>query len=217
MDKRILPLYEIERIYGNLAPKYDLSVQLFRFLGFRIQAYRKKAVENLRLNRGNTVVDLGCGTGLNFEFLENIIGPEGKIIGVDLSDSMLKQAELRIKKNGWQNVTLIQKDMETYNIPGYTDAVLSTLAMTMSPRYDEITHKIAKKLPSGKRMTIMELKKTVNWPDWVTRVMIFLLKSYGTRYDHSNRTPWLSVREHFPTFFMQEFYGGAVYVATGIA
>jgi demethylmenaquinone methyltransferase/2-methoxy-6-polyprenyl-1,4-benzoquinol methylase len=52
---------------------------------------RKRAVRALNLQRGDTVVDIGCGTGLNFPLLQGAIGPEGTIVGVDLTDAMLSQ------------------------------------------------------------------------------------------------------------------------------
>jgi len=48
--------------------------------------YRVKAVQALELQNGDAVVDIGCGTGLNFSLLEEAIGPEGTLIGVDLAE-----------------------------------------------------------------------------------------------------------------------------------
>ncbi len=59
---------------------------------FDITAWRKQAVSALKLKRGDIVVDVGCGTGSNFPLIEEIIGAEGKIIAVDLSQEMLDQA-----------------------------------------------------------------------------------------------------------------------------
>lgn len=42
-------------------------------IGFRQQAYREKAVQALHLRPGDTVVDVGCGTGLNFSLLQSAI------------------------------------------------------------------------------------------------------------------------------------------------
>jgi ubiquinone/menaquinone biosynthesis C-methylase UbiE len=43
------------------------------------------------------VVDIACGTGLNFPLIEEVIGPDGRIVGVDLTDAMLAQAQDRIE------------------------------------------------------------------------------------------------------------------------
>ncbi len=57
------------------------------------------AVDALRLRGGETVVEIGCGTGLNSPFLQRAIGPQGKIVGLDLTDKMLDQARERIQAN----------------------------------------------------------------------------------------------------------------------
>ncbi|MGD8749434.1 MAG: methyltransferase domain-containing protein [Balneolaceae bacterium] len=217
MDEKILSKSEITKIYSNWASKYDLSVGLFCLLGFRVKAYREKAVSNLALQRGQTVVDLGCGTGLNFELLQKEVGPEGRIIGVDLSDAMLDQARQRVEKKGWSNVELIKQDIYDYEFPDNTDGILSTLALTMSPNYDEIIQQAADKLGPGKRMSIFELKRPEKWPEWLVNAMIWLLKSYGTRPEHTKRKPWLSMEKYFSKSMKREFYAGAVYVATGMA
>ncbi|MCW9706261.1 hypothetical protein [Fodinibius salsisoli] len=72
-------------------------------------------------------------------------------------------------------------------------------------------------LTPGKRMSIFELKKPGQWPEWLVRGMIALLKPYGVRPDHTKRSPWCSVENHFPRSEMKEYYFGATYVATGIA
>lgn len=217
MKPRILSTEEIKTIYNKWAAIYDASLWSFYLFGFRVRAYRKAAVENLNLTPGDTVVDLGCGTGLNFGLLREKVGSNGSIIGIDLSDKMLRQAKNRADRLGWQNVTLVQADMAEYSFPPKTDGILSTLALTMSPEYDQVIQQAADTLEPGKRISIFELKKPEQWPKWLVRGMIALLKSYGVRSDHTERTPWRSVENHFPRSEMKEYYFGATYVVTGIA
>jgi demethylmenaquinone methyltransferase/2-methoxy-6-polyprenyl-1,4-benzoquinol methylase len=205
MGKRILNVDQIKSIYKNQAANYDASLWFFYLMGFRIKAYRKAAVDGLNLKAGNTVIDLGCGTGLNFKLLQKKVGPTGKIIGVDLSEGMLGQAKDRIRRSGWQNVRLVQADMYEYNIPEGTDGVLSTLALTMSPNYDQIIKKAAASLSTGARISIFELKKPEKWPDGMVQLMVNLLKRYGTRLEHTQRTPWLSIDEHLSEFTIKEY------------
>jgi len=101
---------EVTRAYRKRSSRYDRTVSLFNLFGpfgFNIPVWRCEAVRALDLQRGDTVVDIGCGTGLNFPLLQEAIGPEGRIIGVDLSDAMLAQAHRRAVENDWQNVELV--------------------------------------------------------------------------------------------------------------
>ncbi|TMM17197.1 MAG: methyltransferase domain-containing protein, partial [Actinobacteria bacterium] len=69
---------------------------------------RRRAVGRLQLRAGQTVIDVACGTGLTFALLADQIGPDGSLVGIDLSPEMLSQARERVTANGWRNVTLIE-------------------------------------------------------------------------------------------------------------
>ena len=68
-------------LYRRRAPHYDWLVGLFRLAGARVSTYRRLAVEALSVSAGNTVVDLGCGTGGNFPWLERAVTASGRIVG----------------------------------------------------------------------------------------------------------------------------------------
>ena len=91
---------EIAALYQRRARRYNFTANLYYLMGFREWAYRKRAVRSLRLAPGDTVVEIGCGTGLNFPSLERAVGTEGRIIGVDLTDTMLEQGHRRGAR-GW--------------------------------------------------------------------------------------------------------------------
>ncbi|HBQ58756.1 MAG TPA: hypothetical protein DD671_03805, partial [Balneolaceae bacterium] len=192
MDQEILSKKQIKEIYSDWADRYDLSLWLFNLIGFQYQFYRREAIKGLSLKLGDTVIDLGCGTGLNFSILQRMVGYKGTIIGVDLSESMLDKAQTRVRRHGWKNVQLVESDMADFAIPEHTDAVLSTAALTMSPEYDQIIQYVANTLQAGKRMSIFEFKKPEKWPEWLVDVTLSLLKTYGVRKAHAKRTPWKS-------------------------
>src|SRR6201995_3022583 len=94
--------------YRKKAKHYDITSRLYPAPGYPQRAQRLRAVRALGLRAGATVVDIACGTGLNFPLIEDVMGPTGRIIGVDLTDAMLAQAHDRVAKNGWRNVSLVQ-------------------------------------------------------------------------------------------------------------
>ncbi len=83
---------KIQDLYRKRTGRYDLTANLYYLIGLREWHYRQREVDALQLKEGDFVVELGCGTGLNFPLLQRVIGLEGRIIGVDLTDRMLEQA-----------------------------------------------------------------------------------------------------------------------------
>jgi demethylmenaquinone methyltransferase/2-methoxy-6-polyprenyl-1,4-benzoquinol methylase len=67
---------------------------------------RAKAVALLHLRPGDTVLDVGCGTGLCFTDIQERIGPSGRLIGIEPSVDMLGRAAERVARAGWDNVDL---------------------------------------------------------------------------------------------------------------
>ena len=84
---------EIAETYGRRARRYDLTANLYYLLGFRESAYRRQAVRALRLARGDTVVELCCGTGLNFAALGRAVGPGGIERRVEEGAEVLLQSD----------------------------------------------------------------------------------------------------------------------------
>jgi SAM-dependent methyltransferase len=81
-------------------------------------------VQRLAPHRGDTVLDLGCGPGLNFAALRNAIGPHGTIIAVDESPELLAVAAALVTRRGWDNVELINAPIEAVRLSVRADAAL---------------------------------------------------------------------------------------------
>lgn len=116
----------------DFASVYKTSWNRYDFLAQLIQAgqdhqHRLKALKFAGLKEGDTVLDLCCGTGLSFAPTQQIIGPKGKIIAVDINDNMLDLARKRAKKNGWNNITFINADIEKLEVVETVDFVLFAL------------------------------------------------------------------------------------------
>jgi ubiquinone/menaquinone biosynthesis C-methylase UbiE len=103
--------------YRRRASVYDLELLLF-------EPVRRQALAWLAPRAGDTVIDVGCGTGLSFELLRRAVGDGGRIIGIEQSPEMIDKARQRVRRHGWHNVTLLNAAAEDADIPGLADAVL---------------------------------------------------------------------------------------------
>jgi ubiquinone/menaquinone biosynthesis C-methylase UbiE len=205
------------RLYRKRAPRYDLTANLYYLVGFREWDYRRKAVQALNLNRGDTVVEIGCGTGLNFGLLQERVGPDGVIIGVDLTPEMLAKAAQRVECHRWTNVRLVECDAAEYEFPQEIDGVVSTLAITLVPEYDRVIRDAAAALSPGKRLVILDFKKPEHWPDWLIRLFVAITRPFGVSLDLAQRHPWESVDRYMKMIQFHELYFGALYLCVGEA
>ncbi len=209
-DKR-----DMINLYRKRAKRYDFTANLYYLIGFRLQAYQKKAVQALNLQRGDTVVEIGCGTGLNFPLLRQTVGPEGKIIGTDITDAMLAQARKRVEENSWSNVELWQSDAASFQFPSGVGGIISTFAITLSPDFDEIIQNGSKALSPGGCWVILDFKLPSSWLSRLAPFLVFLTRPFGVSMELATRHPWESINRHLNNTSLTELYGGFVYIATG--
>jgi len=203
---------DVRYLYRKRARHYDLSANLYYLAGFREFAYRKRAIDTLNLKLGDTVVEIGCGTGLNFAYLQEKVGPAGIIIGVDLTGEMLERAHARCKEKGWKNVRLVEQDAATYRFPHGIDGVLSTFALTLVPDYPAVIGNAAAALKPGKRMVLLDLQMPA-WPRSLVKLGIWLTSGFGVNQEIAERHPWESMEAEFGNLKKTDVYFGAVYLA----
>ena len=203
-------------LYRRRADWYDLSANAYYLIGVRESAYRRRAVQALQLHPGDTVVEIGCGTGLNFELLQERIGPRGQIVGVDLTPEMLSKAGERVKRRGWSNVRLIQSDASAFEFPRPVEGVISTFALTLVPDYDRVIEHAARALGQGRRLVILDFKLP-DWPAWLINLFVVLTRPFGVTRDLGDRHLWESVDRHFDAVTLKELYFGGIYICAGQA
>jgi demethylmenaquinone methyltransferase/2-methoxy-6-polyprenyl-1,4-benzoquinol methylase len=180
--------------YRKKAKHYDIVSRLYPVPGYPQRAQRRRAVQALRLRPGATVVDLACGTGQNFPLIEQAIGPDGRIIGVDLTDAMLAQAQRRIEHNGWSNISLVQADAADYTFPAEVNAILSTYALSHVPESGDVIAHGAEALTRGGRWVVLDLKAPDNAPRLLAQLGIALGRPFGSIDEWLARRPWEEVR-----------------------
>ena len=184
-------------------------------LGFASRAIAMSRL--VRLKPGDAVVDLGCGNGRNFANLEAAVGPEGRIIGVDLTGEMLAGARERVDAAGWGNVDLVQADAAQYAFPDNLAAIVCTCAVIHLPEIDEIIRRASASLRPSGRLVILGMKQPGAWPRWAVRILLWPTRPYGVSAEYMQRRPWESVTRYLREVSYREFYWGLIYLSGGEA
>jgi demethylmenaquinone methyltransferase/2-methoxy-6-polyprenyl-1,4-benzoquinol methylase len=208
-------------VYRKKAKHYDLTSRLYPAPGYPQGRQRRQAVQALGLRPGDTVVDMACGTGLNFALLEEAIGPAGRIVGVDLTDAMLARAAARIGKNDWSNVELVQADAVEFEFPARVDAILSTYALSQVPQCGEVIAHGAAALSEGGRWAVLDLKVPDRTPRWMSRVGTSVVGQFASIDEWVMRRPWHAIRaamqEELVDVSWTELCFGSAFLAAGSA
>ncbi len=96
---------------------------------------RRQAVQWLDIRPDSRVLEVGCGTGLNFALSLERLDPArgGRLVGLDFSADMLARATRRVARFGWSNVELVCADATTMELGRTFDRVLFAYSLTMIP------------------------------------------------------------------------------------
>jgi demethylmenaquinone methyltransferase/2-methoxy-6-polyprenyl-1,4-benzoquinol methylase len=184
-------------VYRRRAAHYDVTSRFCPVPGYPDRAQRRRAVRALGLRPGDCVVDIACGTGLNFPLIEAAIGPGGRLVGVDLTDAMLTKASRRVASNGWRNVSLVQADAAQFAFPREVDAIVCTYALTQMPECVAVIAHGAAALSRGGRCVVLDLKIPAGAPRWMTALGSAAVRPFAAVDQWLVRRPWDEIRAAF--------------------
>lgn len=201
----------VKRLYDRIAPLYDLAAAPFHLLRGRRLA--GEALDELHLQLGDTVVDLGTGTGWNLPHLADRVGPTGTVIGVDISSRMLDRASRNLGDR--KNVELVQADIVTYRPPSDAAGVIATFAIEMRPDYDDIIERLAASIGPGGRIVTTGLRHPDHWPDWLVDLAARSMRFFGVNDSYRSHRPWEAIERHTTNTTYTDSHAGAIYLAAG--
>ncbi|HVJ89343.1 MAG TPA: class I SAM-dependent methyltransferase, partial [Labilithrix sp.] len=121
--------------------------------------HRRRAIDALQVKRGSLVLDLPCGTGQSFTALATALGGTGRVVGVDLSAGMLREARRRVER-AMPNVSLLKKsadEITTEDVGGAPDRLLIFLGMTVFSDHEAVFAHLWSLLAPGGRCVIVDV------------------------------------------------------------
>jgi arsenite methyltransferase len=169
---------EVMKIYGRVAtdpggefhfhrgPKYAAE-----FLGYDLNELESLPAEITAsfagvgnphrigpISAAETVLDIGCGAGMDLLLAAKKVGPTGKAIGVDMTPSMIERARAGAKAAGLSHVEVRQGDAEALPVDDSSiDAVISNGVLNLTPDKARAFGEIARVLRPGGRLLLADI------------------------------------------------------------
>ncbi len=192
--------------YRRRAGVYDFELAA-------LEPIRREAVELLGLGRGDTVFDVGCGTGLSLPLLRAAVGPRGRVIGIEQSPEMIERAGERVRSGRWRNVALLNVPVEEADLQRRANAALFHFTHDILRRPDAL-ERIVVHLEPGARIVASGLK----WSDLAISpvnlgVLVAARRSVSTF--EGLRRPWDRIEALIGPMTVRRRMFGGVYIAVG--
>lgn len=213
-DNHSAALAAIRSVYAvwGKHPRLYAAQDAITFLG-RASEIRRQAVEATGVARGGRLLEVGCGTGRNFPYIQELLGPEGRLVGFDSTEEMLSSAAELVRREGWSNVELIQGDATELDVGSESfDGVLCALAMSVMPDQIAVIRRCKEVLRPGGIFSVVDARPFTRGPRFLNPLV---------RAVYTPTTAWRpdadipgAMREVFGDVRVETFNYGTFFIAT---
>lgn len=183
------------------------------FLG-RQRRFRRESLAALALERGERVLELGCGPGNSLAALRDAVGPEGVVVGLDFSPGMVARATERVADAGWENVHVVRGDATRPGVPdGVFDAAYAAMSLSAMSDPAAAVRAAAASLDPDGRLAVLDARPFQSLPLSLANPVLDPVLARLTDWNYEADVPG-AIEASFGTTTVESYEGGAVYVAT---
>jgi SAM-dependent methyltransferase len=200
---------------GARQPAYRERARSYDRRTNALQGYREAVIEALPVRRGQVVLDVGCGTGLCHGSLQDKVGPQGSVVGIEESPEMVAVARERIEQEGWRNVTVVQSSAEDAQIAATADAALFCAVHDILQSQDALRNVLSKLRP-GAGVAAGGGKWAAPWMVAVNLPVTMLHAPYVRSFEGFQR-PWHHLEQLLEDVHVRQLALGTGYILTGQA
>jgi arsenite methyltransferase len=122
-----------------------------------------------RIQPGETVVDLGSGSGIDSFFAARQVGASGRVIGIDITKAQIAKARRLAADHGFGNVEFVDAHIEQLpHADASADVVISNGVINLAPDKERVFAEAARVLRSGGRLALADIVTSAQLPVTVT-------------------------------------------------